>query len=413
MTANHEPIGTTERMTANSPSNTRSLRLMVVLGTLLAFASISTDLYLPALPAMSQALGASQGAIEFTIAGYLVGFSIGQLFWGPIGDRYGRRKPVALGLVIFALGAAGCALSTSATELVGWRIVQAMGASASVVLARAMVRDLYDRDQAARALSTLMMVMAVAPLIGPSFGAQILRVAPWPAIFWILVGVGLITLVAICTIPETLQPERRNASPIAHGFVGYGRLLRSPKLLGYAGALGFYYAGIFASVAGTPFAYIGYHRLSPELYGLVFAAGTIGLMVANFVNARLVQRFGSDRLLMCGAIGAAVAGIVVAIVSATDWGGLIGLASALVLFGAMNGFITANAIAGGLADFPTQAGAVSALMGAIQYGSGVVGAALISAFANGTPAPMGSVIALAGIGSLLSLILSRRRHVPQ
>lgn len=386
------------------------LRLLAVLGTLLAFASISTDLYLPALPGMGIALGAGQSLLELTISSYLIGFSAGQLFWGPIGDRYGRRGPVAVGLLVFVVGAAGCALATSAPQLIGWRVVQALGASAGVVLARAMVRDLYDRDSAARMLSILMTVMAIAPLLGPSLGGQILRVAPWQTIFWTLVAIGLTTFASLFTLPETLPPERRDTTPLRRAVAGYGPLLGDRRLLGYAGACGFYYAGIFASVAGTPFAYIGYYKLSPQLYGALFAAGTIGLMVANVVNSRLVTRFGSDRLLRLGTIGAALTGIVVALVSTTDWGGLFGLAASLIVFGAMNGFIVANAIAGALSSFPTRAGAVSALVGAIQYGSGMIGSAVAGAFADGTPGPMGWVIALSGIGSLLSLTLAGRRR---
>jgi len=156
------------------------LRVPIVLSTLLGFASISTDLYLPALPAMAAALHADAGTVELTIAGYLVGFSAGQLLWGPIGDRYGRRGPVAAGLVLFVIGSASCALSAGAGQMIGWRVVQAVGACAGVVLARAMVRDLYPRDRAAQMLSTL---MTIVPLLGPILGGQILALAGWRAIF--------------------------------------------------------------------------------------------------------------------------------------------------------------------------------------------------------------------------------------
>jgi multidrug resistance protein len=247
----------------------QGLWLLVVLGTLLGFASISTDLYLPALPRMAEALQAEQSALELTVSGYLMGFSAGQLLWGPISDRYGRRGPMAAGLVIFVLGAAGCALSTTAGQLILWRVVQALGASAGVVLARAMVRDLYDRNRAARVLSTLMTVMAVAPLMGPTVGGQILRVADWPAIFWTLVAIGLATLLALTTIPETLPRDRRTAEPMGQALAGYGGLLGNHRLMGYAAAGGFYFVGVFAYVAGTPFAFISYHGLSSQLYGLL------------------------------------------------------------------------------------------------------------------------------------------------
>ncbi|MBZ8143980.1 Bcr/CflA family drug resistance efflux transporter, partial [Rubrivivax gelatinosus] len=163
----------------------------------MGFASISTDLYLPAMPAMRAALGASPGTLDLTVSGFLIGFSLGQLLWGPISDRYGRRLPVTLGLLLFIVGSAGCALADSAPALVAWRVLQAAGACASVVLARAMVRDLYSGAPAARMMSTLMTVMAIAPLIGPSAGGWILAFGSWRAIFWTLVGIGVLTLAAL------------------------------------------------------------------------------------------------------------------------------------------------------------------------------------------------------------------------
>ncbi|WP_197325051.1 multidrug effflux MFS transporter [Ralstonia solanacearum] len=377
------------------------LRILAILSTLMAFASISTDLYLPALPAMGTALHAGTGTIELTISGYLIGFSLGQLVWGPVGDRYGRRLPIAIGLVLFIVGSAGCAVSTSAGMMIGWRALQAVGACASVVLARAMVRDLFTGHRAAQMLSTLMTVMAVAPLLGPSVGGLILHVASWRAIFWTLAGVGVATLAALCGLPETLPPPQRSREPLRRALVRYGELLRHRRLLGYAGAGGFFYGGIYAYIAGTPFAYITYHHLSPQVYGLLFGAGIVGIMVTNQVNARLVARFGGDRLMRAGTVGAALAGALLALTAWTGWGGLAGLVVPLFLFVSATGFIVANSIAGALGSFAERAGSVSALVGSLQYGSGIIGSALVGAFADGTPWPMGCVIALAGLGSVL------------
>jgi MFS transporter, DHA1 family, multidrug resistance protein len=158
-------------------------RVLVTLSALMAFGPIATDLYLPALPDMGRALGADAGTMELTVSGYLIGFSLGQLLWGPMGDRYGRRGPVAIGILLFLVGSVGCALSTGAWEMIGWRIVQAAGSCAGVVLARAMVRDLYAGSRAAQMLSTLMTIMAIAPLVAPLLGGQILAFAGFRAIF--------------------------------------------------------------------------------------------------------------------------------------------------------------------------------------------------------------------------------------
>lgn len=382
--------------------------LLSILAVLLGFASISTDLYLPALPAMGAAMGADQGTLELTISGYLLGFSIGQLFWGPLSDRFGRRVPLLAGLALFVAGSAGCALAIDPWTMVGWRLVQAVGASAGVVLARAMVRDLYDRNQSARVLSTLMTVMAIAPLVGPTVGGQILALSSWQAIFWTLVVIGSATSLAVLSLPETLAKVARHAGTPWETVAGYIPLLRNRPYLGHVGVGAFFYAGIFAYVAGTPFAYITYYGLAPELYGLLFAASTIGLMIANVVNARLVTRLGSDRMLLIGTCAATLFGLATALVSATGWGGLFGLAATLVLFISMNGLILANSIAGALSSTEAGSGTASALAGFAQYGGGVVGSAAVSAFANGTPAPMGCVVAVAGLGSVLSLLWGRR-----
>lgn len=390
-----------------------TLWLLTVLSALMAFASISTDLYLPAMPAMARALHATSGTMEWTVSGYLVGFSLGQLFWGPVSDRYGRRLPVAIGLLLFVTGSAGCALADSATALVGWRLLQALGACASVVIARAMVRDLFAGARAARMMSTLMTVMAVAPLVGPSVGGLILSLASWRAIFWLLVAVGITTTVALSTIPETHPADRRTSESLTTSFARYAALVRDRRLLGYAAAGAFFYGAVYAYIAGTPFAYIDYHHVNPRHYGLLFSAGIAGIMATNLINARLVGRLGSDRLMRFGASLAAASGTWVAFDAVTDWGGLAGLVVPLFLFLSANGFIVANSIAGALGDFPESAGSVSALVGALQYGFGIAGSALVGLFADGTPRPMGFVIAVFCASSLIAASLGTRAGSPQ
>ena len=379
----------------------QSLRTMAILSTLMAFASISTDMYLPAMPQMAHALGASAGRLEWTISGYLVGFCLGQLAWGPLSDRLGRRLPVALGLVLFLVGSAGCALAQTSATLIGWRVLQALGASASVVIARAIVRDLYRGERAAKLMSTLMTVMAIAPLAGPSVGGLILHVATWRAIFWTLVAVGVATLAALWTLPETLPGAHRTRVPLSHAFREYGLLLRHVALLGYGGVAGLYFGASFAYVTGSPFLYITYLHLSPQWYGAAFAAGIVGIMLANQVNARLLSRFSGTTLIRVGATGAALAAIVATLDTWRGWGGTAGIVAPLLVVVAANGFISANAIAGALSCFDTGAGTVSALLGSVQYGTGMIGSALVGYFAGNTPRSLSNVIAVMCIGSML------------
>jgi MFS transporter, DHA1 family, multidrug resistance protein len=380
-------------------------RILATLSALLGFASISTDFYLPAMPTMARSLGASAGAMGWTISAYLLGFSLGQLVWGPIGDRHGRRIPVAIGLVLFILGSSGCGLSTNAAMIICCRLIQAVGACAGVVLARAMVRDLCQGDRAAQMLSSLMTVMAIAPLVGPIIGGQVLALAGWRAIFGTLVVVGFLTLIALLKLPETLPVHRRNREPLHHAFRQYGQLIQGRRLMGYAGAGGCFFGGTFAYIAGSPFAYIDYHHVPTRLYGLLFGLGIVGIMVTSSLNSRLVTRFGTRRMLVVGTAVAALAGVVLCLDAWTDLAGLWGLVIPMFLFVSATGFIVANTVAGALADFPNRAGAVSALVGSIQYGGGILGSALVGLFADGTPWPMGWIVGLSGIGSILFALL--------
>jgi len=383
---------------------------LAILCLLMAFSSLSTDIYLPAMPAMSAALHAAPGRAEWTLSGYLAGFCLGQLGWGPLSDRIGRRAPIAMGLLLYIAGSIGCATAGNIDTMIAWRALQAAGACAGVTLARAIVRDLYGGSRAAKMMSTLMIVAAIAPLLGPGIGGLILQLAPWRAIFWMLAIIGVLTLALLAVLPETLPPARRTAAPMSHAFGTYGMLLRQPRLLGYAGVGGFLYGGVFAYVAGTPFAYITYHHVHPQYYGFLFALGSLGIMGFNLFNVRFVTRFGSDRLMRAGALGAAITGIVAAITAWTGWGGLTGLVVPLFLFIGTTGLVLANAIAGALNLFPEVAGSVSALIGASQFGAGILGSAAVGFFAGGTPRPLGVAMAFFGVGcALCALILVRPR----
>ncbi|TRO38273.1 Bcr/CflA family efflux MFS transporter [Pseudomonas putida] len=377
------------------------LRILLILSMLMAFASISTDLYLPAMPVMAAALHVSGGTLEFTVTGYLIGFSSGQLFWGPFSDRFGRKMPVAIGLILFIIGSAGCALAADGTQIIGWRIVQALGACANVVLARAMVRDLYQGRKAAQKMSTLMTIMAIAPLAGPTVGGQILRLGSWQAIFWTLVLIAVATLVSLLLLPETLPKARRSPASLKEIMARYGSFLRDGRFIGYMAAGAFFYAGTFAYIAASPFAYITYHHVSAQMYGLLFAAGIVGMMTTAQINARLLNRYDTQVMMTVGALMSACAGLLLAINTWANWGGLPMMICASLLFVSATGLVLANSVGGALNCFPQSSGSVSALVGALQYGSAMLGSALVAAVADDTPWPLGWVLAVCGIGCLL------------
>lgn len=389
------------------------LRLLLILSALMSFASVSTDMYLPALPTISRALHASEASIGLTFSAFLIGFSLGQLLWGPISDRSGRRLPIALGLVLFIIGSAGCALSTTVTQMMVWRVVQALGACVGPVLSRAMVRDLYGREQSARMLSTLILIMGVAPLAGPLLGGQILAFWSWQGIFWTLVGIGLLTLASLRLLPESLPHAQRTTTPLRHTFADYLELLGDVRLMGYALAGGFFYAGVYAFIVGTPFVYIEYYHVSPQAYGWLFGVNILGMMVANFVNRRLLKRFGSERLFHIGTWILALTGVVLAVDARFGWGGLFGLVLPIFLFVSMNGLIVANSVAGALSAFPHKAGSASSLLGAMHYGSGILTAAMLGWFSDRTPWTMAWIMGLTGLGSLATSLIAARMRTRQ
>lgn len=381
------------------------LRVLVILSALMSFSSISTDMYLPALPTLVDELHTDIGLVELTISTFLIGFSIGQLFWGPISDRLGRRLPIAAGLLLFIVGSIGCATSASIGQMLSWRVVQAVGACAGPVLARAMVRDLYPRERSAQMLSILILMMAIAPLLGPLLGGQVLTVWSWRGIFWILAIAGVLALIALWALPETLASSHRSREPLGTTLHSYLALARDPRLIIYAVSGGFYYGGCYAFIAGTPFAYVDYYHVSPRVFGLLFGVNIVGLMVVNFINTRLVLRLGSERIFRLGTWIAALSGIALAVDAKFGWGGVPGLAIPIFCFMSVSGFIVANSVASALAAFPKQAGAASSLVGAMHYGSGVLSAAMLGWFADGTPGTMGWIVAAAGVGCLATALL--------
>ncbi|HYH19910.1 MAG TPA: Bcr/CflA family multidrug efflux MFS transporter [Azospirillum sp.] len=378
--------------------------LSVVLSTMMAFGPLSIDMYLPALPEIGRDLAASPASVQMSLSGFFLGFGIGQLVWGPLGDRVGRRGPIAAGIALFVLGSVGCALTGDATHLAMWRFVQAFGSCAAPVLARAMVRDLYPQDQAARMLSLMMLIMSVAPMAAPLVGGQVLAHFGWRAIFYGLAGFGVLAMVALFTVPESLPVSRRSGASIPSMAFGYVRLLGNRRYLAYSLSGAFFFGGMFAYIAGTPFVYIEYFGVAPELYGLLFGLNVVGMMIFNIVNRRLVQTMGSDRVLRAGAVAGAVFGIVLAVVGVTGALGLVGIVVPLFAYLSMTGLIAANAMAGAMSVNPAMAGAASGLAGTLQFGVGALTAAVIGWLADGTPAPMVLVIGGMGIAAALAAL---------
>lgn len=380
---------------------------ILILSGLMAFASLSTDIYLPAMPVMAAEL---QGDAELTLTGFLIGFAVAQLIWGPIGDRLGRRTPLFIGMVLFIIGSVGCALSVSIDQIIFWRVFQALGACTGPMLARAMVRDLFARTRAAQMLSTLTIVMAIAPIIGPLLGGQLIRVTSWHAIFWLLAGIGLLMLLALRWLPETLPPERRQQGSPLKAFHHYGQLLRNRIFIRYTLSLTCYYVAAYAFITGSPDVYIRYFGVEPQHYGWLFAVNILGLMTMSLVNRRLVQRYALGDLLKVALVVASLAMVAMAFSVKLHHGGLVGIALCVFLFFSMNGVIAATSTAAALDEAGEFAGSASAFIGALQYGSGIVSSLLLAGLHDGTPWTMTWIM---GAFTLVSLLLAWTPSAPR
>ncbi|WP_368940912.1 multidrug effflux MFS transporter [Citrobacter werkmanii] len=378
------------------------LTFILILSGLMAFTSLSTDIYLPAMPTMATDL---HGNVELTITGFLVGFTIAQLIWGPISDHLGRRKPLFIGMVLFIIGSAGCAISTSITQIVFWRVFQALGACTGPMLARAMIRDLFARTRAAQMLSTLVLIMAIAPIAGPLIGGQIIRLSTWHAVFWLLALIGALMCVSLCWLPETLPEAKRVKASLTGAFRNYRSLLSNGRFMRYTLSLTFYYVGAYAFITGSPFVYISYYHVDPQHYGWLFALNIVGVMAMSVVNRRLVQRHPLEQLLKYATMLAALAAVALALLVKLESGGIVAIITTIFLLFSMNGIIAATSTAAALDAVPNIAGSASALIGALQYGSGIISSLLLAAFSDGTPWTMAWIIALF---TLLSATLALR-----
>ncbi|TFY20700.1 multidrug effflux MFS transporter [Escherichia coli] len=374
------------------------LSFSLILSALMAVTSLSTDIYLPAMPVMAKDL---QGDAELTITGFLIGFCITQQIWGPISDRYGRRLPLFIGLGLFIVGSVGCALSTDIVQIVFWRVFQALGACTGPMLARAMIRDLFSRTRAAQMLSTLMIIMAIAPIAGPLIGGQMIKVTSWHAIFWLLAIIGTVMLMSLFWLPETLPAEKCSQASVTRAFQNYYALLTNAKYMRFTLCLTFYYVAAYAFITGSPFVYITYFGIDPQHYGWLFAVNIVGLMAVSMVNRRLVHRYPLEALLRNAVFITAIAAIVLAVTTGLGVSGITVIVGAVFVFFSMNGIIAATSTACALDAVPNVAGSASALMGALQYGSGIISSLLLALFSDGTPWTMGWIIALFTAASAL------------
>lgn len=399
---------------ATEPTSRERLRVILVLGALIALGPLTIDMYLPSLPAIAEDLNTPSSAVQLTLAGTLIGLALGQLVIGPLSDIVGRRLPLIVGTGVHILASVFCIVAPNIAVLGGLRVVQGLGAAAAAVVAMAIVRDLFTGRAAATVLSRLMLVMGVAPVLAPSLGGAVLLVGSWRLVFAALavIGVALMTL-AIVSLRETLPPERRRASGVMPVLRTYRSLLRDAEFVVLVLVAALAMSSLFAYIAGSSFVLQEEFGLDEQQFAIVFAAGAISLIGASQVNVLLLGRFAPVQIVLSALSFAVVAGAVMAVLAVAGIGGMAGFVIPLWFVLGAVGFVMPNAPALALSRHGEAAGGAAALLGAAQFGLGAIVAPIVGALGNdaiavSTTMVATSAAALAALGFVTVRSSSRR-----
>jgi len=372
-----------------------------------AFGPLAIDMYLPAFPRMARDFGTTIGTVQITLAVFLLGLAAGQLLWGTLSDHVGRRMPLLCGCVLFSCMAMLCATAHSIHTLLAARFFMGVGGSAGVVVSRAIVRDLFEENEAARFYSMMMIIGGIGPIVAPFMGSILLTHCNWRAIFWAVAIFGALCIAAaLRNIPETLSPENRTRGHVADVFRRYGRILADRRFLGPALAIGCTSGMLFTYIANSPFIFIQLFGVPVALFGFLFATNSIGLYIGGQSNRWLLRRFSSEELLRKGMGVNICAALLLAACAHTGFGGFPLFFGVLFVCLSTLGVIFPNATAMTMQPFAAEAGSASALLGIFQYVIGATGGALAGAFHQGTALPMAMQIICYGVAARALLLLS-------
>lgn len=391
-------------VTGSTVMHGKRWKLVLLLGALIAIGPLTTDMYLPALPAISDQLHASAAAVQLTLTATLAGLALGQLVVGPLSDAVGRRTPLLAGVGVHIVASALCAVVSDLVLLDVLRVVQGLGAATSTVITMAIVRDLYEGSAAATVLSRLMLVLGVAPILAPTIGGAVLAGTSWRGIFVIIALLSVVIgLIAARALPETLPAERRRSGGFRNSMRDYRQLLHDRVFIGLILLAGLAMSTIFAFVSGSPFVFQDHFGLNEQQFALVFGSGSVWVIVATQLNVRLLRRFSPMKVLVGAVCAATLAGILLLAVSAAGIGGTTGVLLPLWLALFLTGFAMPNAPALALSRHGRFAGTAAALLGAVQFGIGAVAAPVVGLIGTG-PVAMAVVITGGLVVGLLVLV---------
>jgi DHA1 family bicyclomycin/chloramphenicol resistance-like MFS transporter len=392
----------------------KNFYLILILGLLTAIGPFSIDMYLPAFPDIAKGLHTTIARVMLSLSSFFIGISAGQLLYGPLLERFGRKKPLYAGLCIYLLASIGCAAAASVNELIIFRLLQALGGCAGMVTARAMVRDLFEVKENARIFSTLMLVVAVSPIIAPTAGGYVTSVLGWRYVFAILIVINLFILAGVYfLLPESKKPDPSfslKAGAIIKNFTG---IIKYPQFYTYALTGAVAYGGLCAYVSGSPNVFMEIFHVNEKQYGWIFALIALGIISASQVNNFALKKTSGERIIKIALVCQSVIGASLAAISLLGWSELYSTIGLIFLFLACQGFIFPNASALSLAPFGHSAGSASALMGAIQMGIGAGASAVVSLLQNHTPLPMTGIMASCSITAFTILYWGGKSIIKQ
>ncbi|SMF90040.1 MFS transporter, DHA1 family, bicyclomycin/chloramphenicol resistance protein [Paenibacillus uliginis N3/975] len=397
-----------ETVIRSKPSTSR-LWMILILGALSAFGPLSLDMYLPSLPELARSMHTTTSLTQLSLTSCLIGLAVGQLLAGPLSDIRGRRLPLIIGMVVYGVASLLCAFSTSIEMLIALRFIQGIAGSAGIVISRAIVRDMYSGSELTKFFSMLMLVNGAAPILSPIIGGQLLKFTSWRGVFIVLTFIGVAMLLAVLFgLPETLSREKRSKGGISNTLSTFGTLFRDPGFVGLALCQGFVSAAMFAYISGSPFVLQDIFGVSPQSFGLIFAANGIGIIIAGQITGRLAGRVSERTLFLSGITLATIGGFVL-LLTIVSGAGLGFILPPLFIVVSCVGIVGTAGSSLALQNYGHAAGSASALLGLLSYILGALVMPLVGIMGNGTAVPMGIVIAGADVGAVLCYLLLVRR----
>jgi DHA1 family bicyclomycin/chloramphenicol resistance-like MFS transporter len=383
--------------------------IILILGLLTAIGPFSIDMYLPAFPAIAKGLNTSVAQVMLSLSSFFIGISAGQLIYGPLLERFGRKKPLYVGLVIYLFASAGCAFTESVNALIAFRFLQALGSCAGLVTSRAMVRDLFDVKDNAKVFSSLMLVVAVSPIIAPTVGGYVTAALGWRYVFAALMIVDAAVLAAVFfLLPESKEPDPTHSLKPMAVTKNFFKIIIHPQFYVYALTGSVAASGLYAYISGSPQVFIEFFGVNEKQYGWIFAIIAIGIISTSQINTLILRRYPSEKIIPVALMFQSIIGITLASISIFHASEFYSTIALIFLYISCQGFIFPNASALTLAAFGHNAGNASALMGAIQMGIGATASAAVSILQNNTTLPMTGVMAFCSITALTIFLMGRK-----